>query len=52
MTTVLTETGRPENPTNGSPYEWMAIGEALIFLAVIGAVLQALTLWAFHGLSR
>ena len=52
MTTVVTETGRAENPTNGSPYDWTAIGEALISLAVIGAVLQALTLWTSHWLSE
>jgi hypothetical protein len=52
VTTVVTETGRSESPTNGSPYDWTAIGEALISLAVIGAVLQASTLWTFHRLSK
>ena len=33
-------------------YDWTAIGEALLSLAVVGVVLQALTLWAFHRLSR
>jgi ABC-2 type transport system permease protein len=33
-------------------YDWTAIGEALLSLAVVGVLLQALTLWAFHRLSR
>lgn len=52
MTTVVTETGRSESPTNGSPYAWTAIEEDLISLAITGSVLQALTLWTFHRLSK
>ena len=33
-------------------YDWTAIGEALLSLAVIGVALQVLTLWAFHRLSK
>jgi ABC-2 type transport system ATP-binding protein len=33
-------------------YDWEAIGNALLSLAILGAVLQAATLGAFHRLAR
>jgi ABC transporter DrrB family efflux protein len=33
-------------------YDWSAIGAALVSMAIVGAVLQAGTLWAFHRLAR
>ena len=33
-------------------YDWTAIGEALVALAVTGLVLQTATIWAFHRLSK
>ena len=33
-------------------YEWDAIGKALLAMAVMGAILQSATLWAFHRLAR
>jgi len=33
-------------------YDWTVIGKALIGIAVVGAVLQAGTVWAFHRLAR
>jgi ABC-2 type transport system permease protein len=33
-------------------YDWAAIGTALVSLAIMGAILQAATLWAFHRLAR
>jgi ABC-2 type transport system permease protein len=35
-----------------SGYDWGAIGKAVLSLAILGAVLQAATLWAFHRLAR
>lgn len=32
-------------------YDWSAIGKALISLAILGAILQSLTLWAFRRLA-
>jgi ABC-2 type transport system permease protein len=33
-------------------YDWGAIGSALLSLAILGAILQLATLWAFHRLAR
>jgi ABC-2 type transport system permease protein len=33
-------------------YDWNAIGAALVSMAVVGAILQAGTLWAFYRLAR
>jgi ABC-2 type transport system permease protein len=33
-------------------YEWDVIGKALVSMAIMGAILQAATLWAFHRLAR
>jgi ABC-2 type transport system permease protein len=33
-------------------YEWGAIADALISLTILGVILQAATLWAFHRLAR
>jgi ABC-2 type transport system permease protein len=33
-------------------YDWAAIGSALLSLAIVGAILQPVTLWAFHRLTR
>jgi len=33
-------------------YEWGAIGKAVLSLVVLGAILQAVTLWAFRRLAR
>jgi ABC-2 type transport system permease protein len=33
-------------------YEWGAIGAALLSLAILGAILQGATLWAFQRLAR
>jgi ABC-2 type transport system permease protein len=33
-------------------YDWTAIGNALLSLAIMGAILQAATLWAFRRLTR
>ena len=33
-------------------YDWGAIGTALLSMAVLGVILQAVTLWAFHRLAR
>ena len=33
-------------------YDWAAIGTALLSMAIMGVVLQAATLWAFHRLAR
>jgi hypothetical protein len=33
-------------------YDWGAIGSALLSLAILGAILQAATLWAFRRLAR
>ncbi len=33
-------------------YDWGAIGTSLVALAILGVVLQAGTLWAFHRLTR
>jgi len=33
-------------------YDWTAIGNALLSLGILGAILQAVTLWAFHRLAR
>jgi ABC-2 type transport system permease protein len=35
-----------------SGYDWQAIGTALLSISIIGVVLQAATLWAFHRLAR
>jgi ABC-2 type transport system permease protein len=35
-----------------SGYEWGAIGKALLSLGILGVILQAVTLWAFHRLAR
>jgi ABC-2 type transport system permease protein len=35
-----------------SGYDWAAIGIALLSMAILGAILQAGTLWAFHRLAR
>ena len=33
-------------------YDWGAIGSAVLSIGVIGVILQAATLWAFHRLAR
>jgi ABC-2 type transport system permease protein len=33
-------------------YDWGAIGAALLSMAILGAILQLATLWAFHRLER
>jgi ABC-2 type transport system permease protein len=33
-------------------FDWAAIGTALVYMAIVGVILQATTLWAFHRLSR
>jgi ABC-2 type transport system permease protein len=33
-------------------YDWTAIGNALLSLAILGAILQTVTLWAFRRLAR
>jgi ABC-2 type transport system permease protein len=33
-------------------YDWGAIGAALLSMAVLGVLLQGVTLWAFHRLAR
>jgi ABC-2 type transport system permease protein len=33
-------------------YDWNAIGAALVSMVIVGAILQAGTLWAFHRLAR
>jgi ABC-2 type transport system permease protein len=33
-------------------YDWGAIGSALLSLAIVGVILQAVTLWAFNRLAR
>jgi ABC-2 type transport system permease protein len=33
-------------------YDWTAIGNALLSLAILGAILQTATLWAFRRLTR
>jgi ABC-2 type transport system permease protein len=33
-------------------YDWQAIGTALLSIGIIGVILQAATLWAFHRLAR
>jgi ABC-2 type transport system permease protein len=33
-------------------YDWQAIGAALLSIGIIGVILQAATLWAFHRLAR
>jgi ABC-2 type transport system permease protein len=33
-------------------YDWGAIGAALLALGIMGVILQAATLWAFHRLAR
>lgn len=33
-------------------YDWGAVGAALLAIAILGAVLQLATLWAFHRLAR
>jgi ABC-2 type transport system permease protein len=33
-------------------YDWDAIGQALLSIAIMGAILQAGTLWAFNRVSR
>jgi ABC-2 type transport system permease protein len=33
-------------------YDWEAIGRALLSIAIVGAILQAGTLWAFNRVSR
>jgi ABC-2 type transport system permease protein len=35
-----------------SGYDWQAIGTALLSIGIIGVILQAATLWAFHRLAR
>ena len=35
-----------------SGYDWGALGSALLSLAVLGVVLQSVTLWAFNRLAR
>ena len=38
-------------PLMVSGYEWGAIGKALLAIAVLGAVMQSATLWAFRRLT-
>jgi ABC-type polysaccharide/polyol phosphate export permease len=33
-------------------YDWPAIGRAVLSIGILGAVLQAATLWAFARLAR
>jgi ABC-2 type transport system permease protein len=33
-------------------YDWGAIGAALLSMAIVGAILQVATLWAFQRLAR
>jgi len=33
-------------------YEWDAMGEALLSMAITGVILQLGTLWAFYRLTR
>ncbi len=33
-------------------YDWGAVGAAVLSMAVVGAILQSATLWAFHRLAR
>jgi ABC-2 type transport system permease protein len=33
-------------------YDWGAIGAALLSMAILGVILQLITLWAFHRLAR
>jgi len=33
-------------------YDWTAIGNALLSLAILGVILQSATLWAFNRLTR
>jgi hypothetical protein len=33
-------------------YDWPVIGRALLAIAILGAILQAATLWAFARLAR
>jgi ABC-2 type transport system permease protein len=33
-------------------YDWGAIGAALLSMAILGVILQVITLWAFHRLAR
>ena len=33
-------------------WDWEAIGRALLSIAILGAILQAGTLWAFNRVSR
>ncbi|HSK15047.1 MAG TPA: ABC transporter permease [Gaiellaceae bacterium] len=47
--TFLIEAIRPLLTTG---YDWNAIGKALLSLAVVGAVMQTATLWAFARLAR
>lgn len=33
-------------------YDWSAIGAAVVSMAILGVILQSVTLWAFHRLAR
>jgi ABC-2 type transport system permease protein len=35
-----------------SGYDWIAIGNAVLSLAILGLILQLVTLWAFRRLTR